>query len=75
MFWKPTMAVEADVASFIVAVSEKLKLNTAYQQPIGWLNQLKQSNKVVYSQKNIKYFLYVDTVIIMQLKIVSKVIQ
>jgi len=52
MFWKPTMAVEADVASFIVAISEKLKLNTTYQQPISWLNQLKQSD-TVKDEKNL----------------------
>jgi len=44
MFWKPTMAVQADVGSFILAVSRELCKKSNYQQPISWTNQLKQSD-------------------------------
>jgi len=44
MFWKPTMAVQADVGSFILAVSQELCKKSNYQQPISWTNQLKQSD-------------------------------
>ncbi len=39
------MAVEADVASFVVAVSDQLSsFHKTYQRPEAWLNQLAQSN-------------------------------
>jgi len=44
MFWKPTMAVEGDVGSFVLAVANKLKASGSYSHPLEWTNGLKQGD-------------------------------
>lgn len=42
MFWKPTIAVEGDVASFIVQVSQGLK---DYKCDPDWIQALKDKDQ------------------------------
>ncbi|XP_069132457.1 2-hydroxyacyl-CoA lyase 2-like isoform X1 [Argopecten irradians] len=43
MFWKPTVAVEADAASYVVEIARGLK---GYKCDQDWLNQLKEKDTV-----------------------------
>ena len=42
MFWKPTVAIQADVASFIVELSQGLK---GYKCDRDWIDSLKNKDK------------------------------
>ena len=42
MFWKPTVAIQADVASFIVELSKGLK---GYKCDKGWIDSLRNKDK------------------------------
>ena len=43
MFWKPTIAVEADVASFIIKVASGLR---GYKCDSEWIQKLKERDDV-----------------------------
>ncbi|XP_076813682.1 2-hydroxyacyl-CoA lyase 2-like [Clavelina lepadiformis] len=52
MFWRPTVAIQADVASLIVELANQLGQN--YSCDAAWLNQLKQGDIAKEKQNELK---------------------
>ena len=58
MFWKPTLPVNADVASFVVSVTEKLQARKYAGAPAAWIKELRERDTAV-EEKNLYVFCFI----------------